>query len=78
VARNARAHAEELERDGRLSRVHRVVAADRQEGDLRPVEARDQLHVAEHVGVAGHVDARAVLELEHESARLAGVGAVVR
>jgi hypothetical protein len=54
------------------------VAADRQDRDVRLVEPRDQLHVAEYVRVAGDVDGQAVLELEHEADRLARVGAVRR
>ena len=46
------------------ARVHGVVAADRQDGDLRAEPSLDEAHVAEEVGVAGVVDRRAVLELD--------------
>ena len=77
VARDALRDAEELERDGRLLRVHRVVAADRENRDVRRVEPLDQLHVAEDVRVAREVDLRAVLDLEHEADGLAEVDHVV-
>ena len=46
------------------SRAHRVVPADRQDGDLRLEALADEAHVAEEVGVAGVVHGRAVLELD--------------
>ena len=45
-------------------RVHREMAADADESEIRFVEATDERHVAEHVGVAGVVDLEAVLELD--------------
>ena len=71
VARDAAVDAEEFERDGRLARIHREVAADRQDRDVGRVEARDQLHVAEDARVAGEVQLRPVLDLDHEARRLA-------
>jgi len=52
------------------------VVADRQDGDIGLVEPPDQLHVAEHAGVAGGVDAQAVLELHDDAGWLADVRAV--
>ena len=57
----------------RRGRIHREVAADRQEGERRPVPLADQAHVAEHVRVAGEVEPEAVLELDDEADRLAEV-----
>src|SRR6266480_1925734 len=51
VARDALRDTEELERDGRLLRVHRVVPADRENRDVGRVQALDELHVAEDVRV---------------------------
>ena len=65
--------AEQLHRQRRLARTHREVAADRQERDVGPVQLADQPHVAEHVGVAGVIEAEAVLDLDHEAGRLAEV-----
>jgi prepilin-type N-terminal cleavage/methylation domain-containing protein len=76
VARNAALDAEELERDRGLPRAHRVPVADRQDREVRSVDPSDQLHVAEDAGIAGVVEAKAVLELEHEPCRLARVRAV--
>ncbi len=75
VARDAAADAEELERDGRLLRPHRVVVADRQDGDVRLVDPPDQLHVAEDARVAGEVELRPVLHLDDEPGGLARVRA---
>ena len=45
------------------SRIHGVVAADRQDRDVGRVEAADDgLHVAEHARVAGEVELRPVLD----------------
>ncbi len=64
---------EQLDGKGGLAWPHRVVTADRQECDVRPMELADQPHVAEHVRVAGVVQTEAVLQLEHEPGRLAEV-----
>src|SRR5439155_10889207 len=71
--------AEQLDGLGGPLRTHRVPAADGQEGDVEAAELRDQRHVAEDVGVAGEVDGEAVLELDHEAARVTAVddGAVL-
>ena len=50
--------ADELGGDDGVVAVHRVVAADRQQGDVDRVALGDQLHVAEQAGVAGVVDGR--------------------
>src|SRR5439155_18339973 len=70
--------AEQLERDAGLLRAHREVVADRQAGDVRPVDAADQLHVAEHAGVADEIDGLSVLEADHDAARLPEVRPVGR
>ena len=70
--------AEELDRNGGLARPHWEVVADRKNCDVGPVDTRDQRHVAEDVRVAGVVELEAVLQPEHDAARLARVRAVVR
>ena len=67
VAWDAARRAEQLERDPGLARVHREVAADRQDRHVGRVDPRDQLHVAEDAGVAGEVELRPVLELRARS-----------
>src|SRR5439155_7091438 len=52
VAGDAALRPQQLERYAGLARVHREVAADRQNGDVRAVDPADQLHVAEDAGVA--------------------------
>jgi len=71
VARHAAGHPQELERHRRLPRAHGEVVADREDGHLRSVDAADQLHVAEDVGVAGEVEGRTVLEGDDEPRWLA-------
>ena len=75
---HAAADAEQLERHGGLAWAHREVVADRQDRDVRLVDAPDQLHVAEDARVAREVELRPVLDLDHEACRLAEIGAVVR
>src|SRR5207247_4774023 len=70
--------AEELERDRRLLWAHREPVADREHRDVGFVDAGDQLHVSEDARVTGEVERLAVLELDDDAARLAGVRAVVR
>ena len=76
MARHATLHAEQLERERGLLRPHRVVVADREDGEVGLVEARDQLHVPEDARVAGEVDALP-LGAHDDSARFAHVRAVV-
>jgi hypothetical protein len=78
VARHAALGADQLECDGCFARSHGVVIADRDDRDVGFVDAADQLHVAEHAGVSGEIERRAVGGLQHDSRRLAGVGAVRR
>ena len=73
VARDDAVRRRAARRPRRLARIHREVAADRQDGDVGRVEAADQLHVAEHAGVAGEVDLLAVLELDDDPAGLPDV-----
>src|SRR4029077_2966799 len=56
VAGGAPPAAKQLEREGRLFGAHRVVVADRQDGEVGLVEAADERHVAEATGVAGEVN----------------------
>ena len=67
------ADAEELDREGRLARGHRVVARRSAGWPGRPVQLADQAHVAEDVRVAGEVDAAAGLQLDDEARRLAEI-----
>src|SRR5258706_10005796 len=64
---------EELDRRGSLAGPHRVVAADRQEREIRPVELADERQVAEDRRVSGVVDPATVLELDDEPGRLAEI-----
>ena len=66
---------EQLHGPERIVGAHRVVVADRQDGQVDPLLA-DQPHVAEQAGVGGVVDLLAVLEVEEEAARVAAVAAV--
>jgi hypothetical protein len=77
VARDAALRAEQLERDGSLARTHRVVVADREDGEVGLVQAADEGHVAEDARVAGEVDALS-LGAHDDAAGLAHVRAVVR
>src|SRR4051794_25120311 len=78
VRGDAALDADQLECDGCLARAHRVVIADREDGDVRLVDAADQLHVAEHAGVAREVEHGAVLGGDDDAARLSCVRAVRR
>src|SRR4051794_14320299 len=71
VDRDDLADTQQLDRQRGFARAHRVQATDGQEGDIRPVQLADEAHVAEDVRVAGVVDAKPVLELGHETCRLA-------
>ena len=55
---------------GRLGRVHDVVAADGQHHQLRLIKLPDELHVLEHRGVAGVIGHKAVGEFNHKTARV--------
>ena len=77
MARDHARSAEKLGRNGRLARAHREVVADRKHRDIRCVDATDQSHVTEDVGIAGEVEGGHPRELDDESARLARVGALV-
>ena len=68
MAGDAALDAEQLECDSGFLRAHRVVVADRQDGDVGLVDAADQLHVAEDARVAGEVDLRSVLERDDDPA----------
>ena len=70
MARDAADDPEQLERDGRLAGSHRVVVADREDRDVRRVDAADERHVAEDVRVAGEVELEPVFELDDEPGRL--------
>src|SRR5581483_6916294 len=76
MARHAALDAEQLERECRLAWIHRVVAADREDGDVRLVQPGDELHVAEDARVAGEVDPGAV-HPDDDAARLSHVLEVV-
>ncbi len=76
MARHAALHAEQFERERGLVRPHRVVVADREDGEIGLVQAPDQRHVAEDARVAGEVDALP-LGADDDAARLAHVRAVV-
>ena len=78
VARHDAPRADQLCRHRRLSRSHREVVADREDGDVRRVDPADQRHVAEDVRVTGEVERRLAGRLDHEPARLACVRAVER
>src|SRR5712691_620396 len=78
VAGDDALHVEQLDGDGSFLRAHRVMVADRDHRDVRLVDAADQLHVAEHAGVAGEVDLLVVLGRDDDARRLAGVRAVRR
>src|SRR6476646_1846152 len=62
--------AEQADRQRRLARPHREVAADRQEGELRGVELTDQRHVPERGRVAREIEAEPVLELDDQADRV--------
>src|SRR6516165_10493631 len=78
VTGNAPLRPEQLQCDDRSSRVHGEVSADRQDGNVRFVHAPDQLHVAEDAGVAGEIELKPVLQLDHAAARRAAVAAIGR
>src|SRR5215510_16327746 len=78
VTGNAAPRPEQLQCDDRSARVHGEVSADRQDGDVRFVHSPDQLHVAEDAGVAGEIELKPVLQLDHAAARRAAVTAIGR
>src|SRR5918999_3291557 len=75
---NAALDAQQLECHSSLARTHRVVIADRENREVRLVDAADQLHVPERIRVPGEVELEAVLELDHETRSLAQERSVVR
>ena len=54
-------------------RAHGVQIADRQKRQLRMVELLDEVHVAEHVGIAGEVQGAPIGESQHIAGRFAAV-----
>src|SRR6516164_6850925 len=52
-------------------RVHREMAADRQQEQIWLVVIADQLHVREHVGIPGVIDRKTVLKLDDKPVRFA-------
>ena len=76
VHRDHRRGADQLGRDDGVVAVHRVVAADRQQGDVDRRALGDQLHVAEQAGVAGVVDGRPA-DVDHQPGGLADRDAVL-
>src|SRR5215468_10090148 len=78
VTGNAPLRPKQLQGDDRSARVHGEVSTDRQDGDVRFVHAPDQLHVTEDTGIAGKIELKPVLQLDHAAARRAAVAAIGR
>src|SRR5262249_47863674 len=70
VAGDAALRAEQLEGYRGSPGIHGVVAAYREDRDVRLVEPANELHVTEDAGVAGEVELRPVLDLDDDAARL--------
>ena len=67
------ARAQQFARQRRLQRAHGEQVADRQNRQLRMVKLFDQVHVREHVGIAGEVQRASIGEAQHVARRLAAV-----
>ena len=58
VQRDDAAHIQHPARERRFARTHGVEVADGQERELGMIQALDQLHIGEDVGIARAIDAR--------------------
>src|SRR5579872_746741 len=73
VHRDDELHADQPDGVSGLLRIHRVVTADRQQGDIGFVDVTDDLHVHRRGGVPGVVDPNSVFERQHVTRCFAAV-----